>query len=61
MPQQHVAVPMLEDVYTSVNALALRCLTIISGIECHVLLPVPDPSWAPGGDRDLRAPDDEHE
>jgi hypothetical protein len=61
MPKQHVAVPMLEDVYTSADALALRRPTIISGIECHALLPVPDPSWASGGDRDLKAPDDDHE
>jgi hypothetical protein len=61
MPKQHLAVPMLEDVYTSLDALALRCPTIISGIECHVLLPAPAPSWVSGDDRDLKAPDDDHE
>jgi hypothetical protein len=59
MSQQHLAVPMLEDVHTFVDALALRCPTIISGIECHVLLPAP-PCEA-GGDRDLQAPDDHEE
>jgi hypothetical protein len=61
MPRQHLAVPTVEDVYTSVDALALKCPTIISGIECHVLLPAPSPSWVSGGDRDLKAPDGDHE
>jgi hypothetical protein len=61
MPKQHVAIPMLEDVNTSVDALALRCPTMIGGIECHVLLPAPGPSWTSGGDRDLKAPEDQHE
>jgi hypothetical protein len=58
MLKQHVAVPVLEDVYTSGDALGLRCPTMIGGIECRVLLPAPGPSWASGGDRDLKAPDD---
>ena len=61
MPKQHVAVPLLEDVHTSIDALTLRRPTTIGGIECHVLLPAADPGWAFEGDRNLKAPDDEHE
>jgi hypothetical protein len=56
MSKQHLAVPMLEDVYTSVDALALRCPTIISGIECQVLLPAPARSWEAGGARQPARP-----
>jgi hypothetical protein len=61
VPKQHVAVPLLEGVHSSLDALTLRCPTTIGGIECHVLLPAPDPAWTSAGDRDLKAPDDEHE
>jgi hypothetical protein len=39
----------------TVDALALGCPTMSGGIDCHVLLPAPGPSWASGGDRDLKA------
>ena len=61
MPKQHVAVPLLESVHSSLDALTLRCPTTIGGIECHVLLPAPDPAWPSAGDGNLKAPHDEHE
>lgn len=56
-----MAVPLLEGVHSSADALTLRSPTTIGGIECHVLLPAPDPAWPGAGDGKLRAPDDEHE
>jgi len=61
VPKQHVAVPLLEGVHSSLDALTLRCPTTIGGIECDVLLPASDPAWTSAGDRDPKAPDDEHE
>ncbi len=61
MPKQHVAVPLLESVHSSLNALTLRSPTTIGGIECYVLLPASDPAWPSAGDGNLRAPDDEQE
>jgi len=61
MPKQHVAVPLLEDVHSSVEALTLRHPTTIGGIECDVLLPVADPAWLTAGDMHLKPPDDEHQ
>jgi hypothetical protein len=44
VPKQHVAVPLLESVYSSSDALTLRSPTTIGNIECYVLLPAPDPA-----------------
>lgn len=61
MPKQHVAVPLLESVYSSSDALTLRSPTTIGNIECHVLLPAPDPAWPSADDWNLKAPEDMHE
>jgi hypothetical protein len=60
MAKQHVAVPLLEGVHSSAEALTFRCATMIGGIECDVLLPGPHPVWAITVGKRLEPPYDEH-
>jgi hypothetical protein len=58
--EQHVAVPLLEGVHSSVEALTLRDTAVISGVRCRVLLPGPHPGWADGAGVLLTPPYNEH-
>ena len=49
--EQHIAIPLLEGVHTSVEALGLRQTTTIGTTECRLLLPV-----RASESRDLAAP-----
>jgi hypothetical protein len=59
LPKQHLAVRLLEGVHSSPEALTLRRPTMISGIECHVLLPRPTSRGYTGVP--LRPPVDAHQ
>jgi hypothetical protein len=59
MKRPHVIVPLCEGAHASIDALTLTHAATIGGIECHVALPGPHPSWVtePGP---LEPPYDEH-
>jgi hypothetical protein len=56
MSEQRVAVPLLEGVFSSAEALALSHTATIGGIECRLRLPREGPRSSP-----LRPPDDEED
>ena len=60
MSEQRVAVPLLEGVHSSVDALTLRRSAMIGAINCRVLLPGPHPGWVGGAGKILTPPYDEH-
>lgn len=60
MTKQHVAVPLLESVHSSADALALRHPTSIGGIECDVFLPTGDAARS-RVELHLKPPDAEHQ
>ena len=60
MSAQHVVVPLIEGVHSSVYALTLRRSAEIGGIRCRVLLPGPRPSGHVTAGNRLTPPFDEH-